>query len=46
MLDSVFGELLLVILGLVESYNQVNSEFLEDWYIIVRSERSVFICNI
>lgn len=46
MLDSVFGKLLLVVLGLVESYNQIDSEFLEDWYIIVRSERSVLICNI
>lgn len=46
MFDSMFRELLLVVLRLVEAHDEGNTHFLENLNVILRRERTVFVCLI
>lgn len=46
MLNSSLGELLLIILWLVESDNERHSHLFEDRHIVLRCKRAVLVSNI
>lgn len=46
MLDSSFDEFLFVVLRLIQTNDQRNAKLFEDWHIVFRGERSIFIRHI